>query len=190
MGAESHIKYLDDFNHYKQFISDNFDSPSLAKTFAQLNWEILSISSPTLESSPSELSEGQFNDDEESRMRAEVWDDHGTTPLPSFNTPDLPSHDVIGDSDAQANERPPEPGPVISPYPSPSLAPVPQPEITLSSSSTDHDATLPDQDTLAAPARKTRSKVGKRGKARAGPVGEDDDAGGRGRNRKAATKRA
>jgi len=34
VGAESHIKYLDDFNHYKQFISDNFNSPSLTKSFA------------------------------------------------------------------------------------------------------------------------------------------------------------
>ena len=95
---------------------------------------------------------------------------------------------MIGDSDTQANEQPPEPGPVISPCPSPSLAPVPQPEITLLSSLTDYDTTLPDQDTLTALARKTCSKAGKGGKARAGLVGEDDDAGGRGRNCKAAAK--
>ena len=81
VGAESHIKYLDDFNHYKQFISENFDSPGLVNTFAQFNWEILNISSPALESTLSEPNEDRFDDDEETRMRAEVWDDHGMNPL-------------------------------------------------------------------------------------------------------------
>ena len=82
VGAEFHIKYLDNFNHYKQFISENFDSPSLITTFARLNWEILNISSPALDSTPDEPTEDQFNDDEEARMRAEVWDDRSMIFLP------------------------------------------------------------------------------------------------------------
>jgi len=78
VGPQSRIKYLDDFNHYKKFISDNFKSPRLVATFARLNWEILGIQSPALASTIDDQNEDEGNDEEEARMRAEVWGEAGT----------------------------------------------------------------------------------------------------------------
>ena len=81
-GASSRIKYLDDFNRYKQFISDNFESPGLTATFAHLNSEILGTPN-SAPSAPVSAIDSPARDDDEDRMRAELWEENGT-PFPIY----------------------------------------------------------------------------------------------------------
>ena len=89
-GTNSRIKYLDDFNRYKQFISDNFESPGLVATFARLNSEILGTPNST-PSAPVSATDGPAHDDDEDRMRAELWEENGTPPpsIPAISDPSL-----------------------------------------------------------------------------------------------------
>lgn len=81
----SGVKYLDEFNLYKAFLTKNLHSPGILATFAHLNWEILGISSPALGSTSDDQNEDQGEDEEMARMTAEVWATDGTCPSLFFS---------------------------------------------------------------------------------------------------------
>jgi len=81
VGVQSRIRYREDFDFYKKFISENFAAPGIVATFAQINQEILGVSSPGSASALDGQSEDQDIDEEAARMRAEVWEEHGTSLL-------------------------------------------------------------------------------------------------------------
>ena len=178
VGAKSRIKYLDDFNRYKRFISDNFDSPSLTATFARLNWEILSISSSAAGSTADNQS-WDDDDDEEARMKAELWNEHGM-PLLIHAQRFYLLLAIPGSPNIPAPPQSPEPHPTVSSPPLSSPAPAHQTEIT--------PAPSPVHDPVPAPAKK--SKAGGKRKPATNSVENDVAAGGTGkRTRSKATKR-
>lgn len=76
VGAETHIKYHEDFDYYKQLILDNFESPGMTTTFKRLDWEVLG----NLPSSDDPMVDDHDNDSrnsEEDQMRAELWGEPG-----------------------------------------------------------------------------------------------------------------
>ena len=77
-GSETKIKYHEDFDRYKKFISDNVESPGIISTFAQLNFEILGILPPTLESTLDDQAKDLHGDDDEAQLRMELWGEPGT----------------------------------------------------------------------------------------------------------------
>ena len=76
VGAETHIKYHEDFDHYKQFIIAGFESPGMITTFKQLNQEVLGISSPA-DPTGDDDDNGLHDGVEEDEMMAELWKEPG-----------------------------------------------------------------------------------------------------------------
>ena len=178
------IKYLDNFNSYKRFIMDNFDSPGMVTTFTQLNREIFNAPSPASGSTPNDQSENQ-SDDEEDRMRAEVWGEGGMSPPPPLFVPNVPNPpgNLSGSSTAPAHPPSPPSDPITSPHLPPSPALTQQPETSPTPSPPGNGTTVA--------AKKTRSKAGGRGKAVPKATGGGNDAAAEGvktRSRKPAAK--
>ncbi|KAF9784398.1 hypothetical protein BJ322DRAFT_1109114 [Thelephora terrestris] len=122
VGAETHIKYHEDFNHYKQFMLVNFESPGMTATFKQLNWEVLGISSSPADFTGDDDNADLHDNAEEDEMRAELWGESGnldSAPPPSSSPGPDPASPPLPPSPCQA-EPDVSPTTVVTP---PSLRP-------------------------------------------------------------------
>lgn len=77
VGAETCIKYHEDFDHYKQFLLVNLESPGMVTTFKQLNCEVLGISSADSIADDNDNDNDLHNNAEEDEMMAELWKEPG-----------------------------------------------------------------------------------------------------------------
>lgn len=76
VGAETRIKYREDFDHYKQFILVNFESPGMIATFKQLNQEVLGVLS-SADPIGDNNNDDPHDNAEEDEMMAELWEEPG-----------------------------------------------------------------------------------------------------------------
>ncbi|KAF9780023.1 hypothetical protein BJ322DRAFT_1112707 [Thelephora terrestris] len=104
VGAESHIKYHEDFNHYKQLILDNFDSPGMTATFNRLNWEVLGNAPPS-DDPIVDGDNGDLHNSEEDQMRAELWGEpENSNSVPSLQPPEPSPTPPLPPSPIQAQQ--------------------------------------------------------------------------------------